>query len=239
MKKHLLYFTIVILLVGIQSSALAQRRDWSGPWAIGMSFGGTSYIGDLNEPNGNRLLIVSQSLSFASAAWLSKDFGPLTLVGQMNIGRLQSRDYNKDLLMRASFYEYSGNVRVNINRIIEGRRYRLDKWHFYLVGGIGMIRYSSNMTDMPQDTLINSVGYASIGRGFSYNFGAGIQYYITEDASIHIGADYHMLNIDDIDAYIKGSDNDAYTYVSIGFSYAFGRKRVGGGRRKSLLWGKY
>ncbi|NOR87707.1 MAG: hypothetical protein GQ527_08875 [Bacteroidales bacterium] len=241
MKKLLSYIIAFILLVCIHQNTYAQRSytDWSGPWGIGVGFGPSSYIGDLNEHNDNRFLIIPQSLGFAGHGWFSKGFGPITLVLQMNLGRLQSRDYTKDQKFRNSFYDYGGRLRLNMNQLLQGRAYRQDRWNMYLEGGLGLMRYSAYLTDMSDDELLSETGYSAIGKAFSIVGVAGIKYYMTDDANLHIAVEYHVLNADDIDAKIIGTSNDAYIYMNIGFSYMFGNFSNGGGRRRSLLWGNF
>ncbi len=239
MKKLLFYLVFVPFLLFVNSKGYSQHMDWGGPWAVGVGLGPTAYIGDLNEHNDNRFIIIPQSLSFVGNGWFSKGFGPITLVLQMNLGRLESRDYIKDQRFRASFYDYGGRVRLNMNQLLRGKKYRVDKWHFYIQGGLGLMRYSSYLTDINNDTLLSQTGYAAIGKAMSYVLGAGIQYYMTDDASLHIGVDYHFLNSDDVDAKIIGESNDHYLFMNIGFSYAFGSFGGGGGRKHSLLWGKF
>ncbi|OYT15447.1 MAG: hypothetical protein B7C24_12945 [Bacteroidetes bacterium 4572_77] len=228
----------MFLFAALQSS-LAQRTDWGGPWGVGAGLGTTSYIGDLNEHNANRFIIMPQSLSFAGKGWFSKGFGPLTLIIQMDLGRLQSRDYRKDLKFRGSFYNYGAHVKVNMNKLLLGRKYRMEKWHFFLQGGVSMMRYSSYLTDIPNDTLYSEVGYAAIGKSLALVGGMGIEYKITDEVNFQILVEYNKLNMDDIDALIKGSSNDNYILMSMGVSYTFGNVYVSGGRRRSLLWGKY
>lgn len=239
MKRIYLILTIVFITTSLFQDVKAQRRDWSGPWSIGIGLGPTAYAGDLNEHNDNRMLILPQSLSFAGSGYFAKGVGPLTFVLQMNIGRLQSRDYTKEQMFRNSFYDYGIRLRFNVNQILMGRRYSEENWHFYGQLGYGFMRYSSYLTDIPNDTLYSSVGYASVGKAGSFVMGAGIQYNVTNEASLHIGAEYHMLNMDDIDAHVRGVNNDSYLYISIGFSYAFSDMGAGRGRSRSLRWGQF
>lgn len=239
MKKLLFVIILVSIVLGLSPTSYAQHTDWNGPWSVGVGIGPTAYIGDLNEHNDNRALIIPQSLSFAGHGWFSKGFGPITLVLQMNLGRLQSRDYRKDQQFRNNFYDYGGRLRLNLNQLLLGKNYRVDKWHAYVQGGIGLMRYSAYLTDISEDTLLGETGYAAIGKAFSIVGGAGIQYYMTEDANLHIGVDYHLLNSDDIDAKAKGNSNDNYIYLNLGVSFSFGTTSGRGGRRHSLLWGKF
>lgn len=217
---------------------VAQIRDWGGPWGIGVGLGPTSYIGDLNEHNDNRFLMIPQSLSFSGHGWFSKEFGPITLVLQMNLGRLQSRDYTKDQQFRNNFYEHDGLIRLNLNQLLMGKGYSKYKWNAYIQGGVGLMRYSAYLTDLSEDTLLEQTGYAAIGKATSLTGGAGIIYYMTDDSNLHIGVDYHKLNADDVDAKVIGSSNDHYMYLNVGFSFNFGMPSSGG-RRHSLLWGKF
>jgi len=241
-KKLLFYIILALFMLSIHNQSFARGRgtDWSGPWGIGVGFGPSSYIGDLNEHNDNRFIIIPQSLGFAGHGWFSKEFGPITLVLQMNLGRLQSRDYTKDQQFRNSFYEHDGLIRLNLNQLLMGRGYSKDKWNAYIQGGIGLMRYSAYLTDMSEDTLLQQTGYSAIGKATSITGGAGIIYYMTEDANLHIGVEYHMLNEDDVDAKVIGASNDHYMYLNVGFSFHIGGSAYGrGGRRHSLLWGKF
>lgn len=240
MKRIYLILSAIFLVSFIFHEAKAQvRRDWGGPWSIGIGLGPTTYVGDLNEHNDNRVLILPQSLGFAGSGHFSKGVGPLTFVLQMNVGRLMSRDYTKEEMFRNNFYDYGVRIRFNVNQIIGGRRYTEGNWHFYGKLGYGLMRYSTYLTDIPNDTLYNQVGYAAIGKAGSFVMGAGLQYNMTNEASLHISADYHFLSTDDIDAKVKGSNNDAYIYLSIGFSYAFTDFGSSRGRSRSLRWGRF
>ena len=156
----------------------------------------------------------------------------------MNIGRLQSRDYINNEMFRNNFYEYSGKLRFNMNQILLGKRYHPDKWHFYTQAGLGMLRFSTYLTDISETTLIDNIGWAAIGKATSISMGVGIQYYMTEEASLHIGVDYHVLNSDEIDAKVTGTSNDSYIFMSLGFSYSFSGGGYGG-RRSTATWGRY
>jgi len=241
-KKIIVSFVFGLVFLGAYSTSYAQHRmDWSGPWGIGFGLGTASYVGDLNEHNDNRLLILPQSLGFAGHGYFAKGFGPITAIFQMNLGRLQSRDYTKDQRFRNSFYEYMGIARLNINQIIQGRRYRRDKWNAYLQGGFGMMRFSSYLTNMNED-LINQHGYAAIGKASVMTAGFGIVYYITQEASFVVGADYHGFSGDGgdlIDAKEAGISDDDYVYLNLGFSFDFGGTSRRRGGRRSLLWGKF
>lgn len=240
MKRLLFHIiSIAVLICSVDFEAQAQKNDWDGPFAVGAGFGTTSYIGDLNEHNDNRFLIIPQSMSFAGHGWFSKGFGPITLVLKMNLGRLQSRDYTRDIQFRNNFYEYAGLLRLNMNQILQGKRYNPDKWHFYIQGGLGLMRFSSYLTDIAETELVSEVGYAKIGKATSLTGGAGIQYYMTDEASLHIGVDYHYLNSDEVDAKVAGTSDDAYIYMNIGFSYAFGNIVGRTGKRRSLRWGRF
>ncbi len=241
MRKIIFYIIIVWFAFGIHLNSSAQRRgtEWSGPWGIGVGLGPASYIGDLNEHNDNRFLIIPQSLGFSGSGWFSKEFGPITLILQMNLGRLQSRDYTKDQKFRNSFYENDGLIRLNLNQLLQGRAYGKDRWNAYIQGGVGLMRYSAYLTDMNDDVLLQETGYAAIGKAMSITGGAGVIFYMTDDANLHIGVDYHMLDADDVDAKVIGTSNDNYIYMSLGFSFHFGVSSHRGGRRHSLLWGKF
>lgn len=241
MKKIIISFVFVLVFLGTYSTSSAQRRmDWSGPWGVGFGLGTASYVGDLNEPNGNNFLMLPKGLGFAGHGFFSKGFGPVTAMLQMNLGRLQSSDYVRDQKFRNSFYEYMGVVRLNANQLIQGRRYRRDKWHAFVQGGFGMMRFSSYLTHM-DDELINSEGYASIGKATVVVAGFGISYYITQEASLLLGADYHIFSGeggDLIDAKPGGS-NDHYIYINIGLSFDIGGSSRRRGGKRSLLWGKF
>ena len=236
-----IYLVIIALIVCISlfQEAKAQRRDWSGPWSIGVGFGPNHYIGDFNEHNDNRVLILPQSLGFSGHGFFSKGVGPFEFVLQMNVGRLLSRDYVKDEMFRNNFYDYGMRFRLNFNHLIGGRRYIEGNWHFFGELGYGFLRYSAYRTNIPNDILYDQVGYARIAKSRSITLGTGIQYNFTNEASFIIAANYHFLNQDDIDAKVAGSNNDAYLYLSVGFKYAFSDFGVKRGRSRSLRWGRF
>ncbi|MCK5775454.1 MAG: hypothetical protein KAH25_04725, partial [Bacteroidales bacterium] len=144
MKKIIISFVFIIALISTQDMLYAQRgTDWGGPWGIGVGMGTASYIGDLGNQPKSEMLMIPKNFGFGVHGFFSKGFGPLAVVLQMNMGKLHARDYRKDQKFNNNFYEYIGMLRLDLNKIIQGRHYRRENWNGYIQAGIGMYRYSS------------------------------------------------------------------------------------------------
>lgn len=243
MKKIIFSFVFIVSLVFPQDLLYAQRGyDWSGPWGVGVGIGSASYIGDLGDHPKNQILMIPQNLGVGAHGFFSKGFGPLAVILQMNMGKLQAKDYRKDHKFSNSYYEYIGMLRLDLNKLLQGKNYRRENWNAYAQAGLGMYRFHAQLTDIAETELIADYGYTELGKASSIVAGGGIIYYMTDDAHFHIGVDYHFLNGDggdSIDAKKIGSSKDHYLYMNLGFSFTFGSPSHKGGRRRSLLWGKF
>ncbi len=94
--------------------------------------------------------------------------------------------------------------------------------HFtpYLFAGIGNLWYDpqdDNGLKLPSK-LVNPNGLSEI----TYNFKAGIDYFIARNLSMNLNAGIQIGKYDIVDGLlINGSQNDAIVSASVGFSYAF------------------
>lgn len=243
MKKYIYSFVFTLIFIFTQDLLYAQRgTDWGGPWGIGIGVGAASFIGDLGDHPKNQILMVPQNLGVGAHGFFSKGFGPLAVILQMNMGKLQAKDYRKDQKFSNSYYEYIGMLRLDLNKLFQGRHYRRENWNGYAQAGLGLYRFHAQLTNIPETELIADHGYSELGKASSMVVGGGIIYYMTNDAHFHIGVDYHFLTGDEgdsVDAKKIGSSNDHYLYMNLGFSFTFGGTSHRGGKRRSLLWGKF
>jgi len=221
--------------------SMAQRNSWNGPLSFGVSTGAAIYKGDLSDANANPWLPFSKDANFAIAGFFGKDLGPLNLRFQMNLGGLKGYDYRANERFSNNFYEYTGNIAINLNHLVKLNNYRDQGYHVYLLVGYGMMRYSSYLTDLSGATPLAEVGYAKIGRASSIIGGAGLKINIVEKVNFMFELTYHISNMDDLDTKIENGDNDNYYYVSLGLSYdILGSSKSRSSRsRKSLRWGRF
>lgn len=233
--------TIIALFIFIfTNQTSAQGTSWSGPLSFGVSTGAAVYMGDLTDANANPWLPFSKDVNFSVAGFFAKELGPLSLRFQMNLGGLKGYDYRADERFSNNFYEYNGSVSLNINHLIHLNDYRNPGYNFYLLGGYGMMRYSSYLTDLSQTTTIREIGYAKIGRANTIILGAGVKVNIADRINFLGEFTTHLSNNDDIDTIIENGDNDSYYYISLGLSYDILGSSNGGTRhRKSLRWGRF
>ncbi|HAG14899.1 MAG TPA: hypothetical protein DCG69_00030 [Bacteroidales bacterium] len=232
----------ILLFLSFSSLTEAQNSNWSGPLSFGISSGATAYKGDLNAPN-NPWMPFSKDANFTVAGFFAKDLGPLNLRFQMEIGGLKGFNANSDERFSNNFYEYNGIVSVNINHLIQMSNYRDQGYHFYVLGGYGMLRYTSVLTNYLETVVVNKVGFSSIGRASTIIAGAGLKIKVIDKVNFMTEFTYHMASMDDLDAKIADIDaaKDGFYYVSIGMSYdILGSSTRGGSHyRKSLRWGRF
>lgn len=229
-----------MLLLAFSSITLAQ----SGPLSFGITMGAAVYKGDLTDHNANPWLPFSKDSHLAVGGFFAKEVGPASIRFQMNIGGLQGSDYRNDQRFNTNFYEYNAIVALNINHLINFKNYTNQGYNVYVLGGYGMMRYSSYLTDYNQTAQITDVGYAAIARATSIIAGAGVKVEIVEKLNFLGEFTYHMgggESGDQFDAVIDNGDNDSYYYISLGLSYdilgsASGKKSS---YRKSLRWGRF
>ena len=240
MNKLISTTLIALFFLVFTNQSSAQAPSWSGPLSFGISTGVAVYMGDLTDANANPWLPFSKDANFSVAGFFAKELGPFNLRFQMNIGGLKGYDFRANERFSNNFYEYSGTVSVNINHLIKLSTYRDPGYNFYLLGGYGMMRYSSYLTDMSQATMLEEVGYAGIGRANTIIAGAGVRVNIVDKLNFLGEFTTHLSNNDDLDTKIENGDNDSYYYFSLGLTYdILGSSSRSSRSRKSLRWGRF
>jgi hypothetical protein len=233
---------IALSLVVFSSFVSAQSASWSGPLSFGISSGANVYKGDMTDVNKNPWLSFSKDSKLGVSGFFDKELGPFNLRFQMDIGGLKGYNFRADERFSNNFYEYSGRVALNVNRMFHMNDYQDDGYNFYVLAGYGLIRYSSYLTDMSQFSMLQEVGYAKIGKGSVIIGGAGVKINLMDKLNFLGEVSYHMANVDDLDAKIGVNDsNDSFYFISLGLSYDILGKSSGGGShyRKSLRWGHF
>ncbi len=239
MNKLTSSILILLLLFVFSANIQAQGVNWSGPFSFGMSTGVAVYKGDLTDVNKSPWLPYSKDANLAVAGFFAKDMGPISLRFQMNLGGLKAYDFRANQRFSNNFYEYNGTVAININQLLKLSNYQYQGFNFYILGGYGMLRYSSFLTDLSQASLLEEVGYAKIAKASSIIAGGGVKINIVDKINFMAEFTVHLSNADDLDAVIKNGDNDSFQYISLGLSYDLtARARVRGSRR-TLRWGNF
>ncbi len=242
-NKFIITTITALFLVVFSNSSYAQSASWSGPLSFGISSGANVYKGDMTDVNKNPWLSFSKDSKLGVSGFFAKELGPLSLRFQMDIGGLKGYNFRKDERFSNNFYEYSGRVAIDLNRLVHMNDYQDKGYSFYVLAGYGMMRYSSYLTDMSQFTLIQEVGYAKIGKGSTIIAGAGLKINLMDKLNFIGEFTYHMANVDDLDAKIGIDDaNDSFYYISLGLSYDIlgnNSRRGGSHYRKSLRWGHF
>ncbi len=159
----------------------------------------------------------------------------------MNLGGLKGYDFRANEQFSNNFYEYNGTVSLNINHLIKLSSYRDQGYNIYLLGGYGMMRYSSYRTELDGTPISGGdIGYAGIGRANTIIVGAGVRVNIVDKLNFLGEFTTHISNNDDLDTKIENGDNDSYYYFSLGLSYDLLGSSSGNSRhRKSLRWGRF
>lgn len=228
-----------LLLFVFSTNIQAQGTDWSGPFSFGVSTGVAVYSGDLTDVNKSPWLPYSKDANLAVAGFLAKDFGPLSLRFQMNLGALKAYDFRDDERFINNFYEYNATLAVNLNELFKVRDYQDLGFNVYLLGGYGLMRYSSFLTDMSQATMLDEVGYAKIARASTIIAGGGIKVKLVDKINFLAEITMHLSNKDDIDAVVEMDDNDSFQYISLGLSYDLTASSRARGTRRTLRWGSF
>jgi hypothetical protein len=235
--------TLIALILFVYSNrTIAQEATWSGPLSFGISTGAAIYKGDLSDHNANPWLPFSKDANFSVAGFFAKELGPLNLRFQMNLGGLKGYDFRDNERFSNNFYEYNAIVSLNLNHLIKLSSYRDQGYNVYLLGGYGMMRYSSYLTELDGAQIPGGdIGYAGIERANTIIAGAGVKINIIDKLNFLGEFTTHIANSDLLDTRVENDDNDSYYYFSLGLSYDILGSSSGGSsrHRKSLRWGRF
>lgn len=171
---------------------------------------------------------------------MEKQFSPVFgLRGQALPGQLAGSRRQRKLQFQTDYYEFSLQSSLNINNIFA--RYNESRpVNVYILLGLGLCNYNTELMDMTTKASIRKVGFGN-GKGIQgrtlegvFIGGLGLDFRLSDRLSIRLESADRIMNSDMLDASVGGFKYDVYNYSSLGISYKFGYSKRIRGSKSSL-----
>ena len=238
MKQRISYFSILLaflLLVPFATAhaqKVSQTDEFRPYWQVNVNAGTSLFFGDLKQ---NKFWPASYS---GHSEWrvgaglrVNRQFSSLFgLRGQILYGQLSGIKTSANRYFQGDYIEFNLNGTFNLNTLIAG--YRPDrKLNVYLVAGLGLTNYNSNIYNLATANLTgqmgNGYGHGLGGRTLQgvVMGGIGLAYKMNDKWSVNLESVTHAINSDKIDLMVQNSKYDMYNYTSLGVSFKFGQRK--------------
>ena len=226
---------ITILIILYSTFGFAQTYNtntgFKSYWQINVSGGTSLFFGDIKQYKIWPVSSNENEWRFGAGVQLVKQISPVFGIrGQALYGQLSGtrRDWNK--YFESNYVEFNLNTTISIRNIISS--YQPNQfWDAYLVLGIGITNYNTELKDLSTKKVIRKVGYGN-GKSFGgrtlqgiVTGGIGFNFRINDHFNVNVESVNRAMNSDDMDGWVGGFKYDIYNYSSIGISYKFGAKK--------------
>lgn len=203
-----------------------STQEWGGEkpngfwdhWSVNANAGLTSYFGDLSyhdtDITGKLSNESGSAGGFLITKHISKMFG---LSGQLLFGNLKGGD-NKSTSFETKIVEYNLQIKLDFIRLFMPERN--PKFGIEGFAGIGQMWFKSTQYKYNVDNPTSQTHNSRVPE-LVYFVGAGMHYHFVEGFAITSSISLRQLQNDKLDNLVKNSNNDYYSYISIGLTYYF------------------
>lgn len=230
MKKASLIFVFVLLASTVLTAqSYNKTSNFRSYWQINANGGTSLFFGDIKQ---HRIVPVSSNENewrFGGGIQLIKQISPVFGVrGQALYGKVSGTRRSWNRYFEANYIEFNLNSTVSMRNLIS--QYRPEQfWDVYLIVGIGITNYNTNVMDLATKQVVQKVGYGS-GKGFGgrtlqgiMTGGLGLDFKLSDKWNLNLESVNRIMNSDDMDGKVSGFIYDVYNYTSVGISYKFGK----------------
>ena len=228
--KILIPILIVFLLLPELSSAQSYNKttNFRPYWFFNVNAGTSLFFGDIKQ---YRIAPVSSNENewrFGGGAQLGMQISPIFGVrGQFLYGNLAGTRREWNVFFESNYIEFNINGTVGLRNIFQ--QYKYDQvWNAYVLIGIGLTNFNTEVKDLQTKQVIKSVGNGS-GKSFGGRTlqgmlmgGLGLDFRISNRVNLNLETANRVLNTDELDGRTSGFKYDIYNYTSFGISYKFG-----------------
>lgn len=184
-------------------------------WSLGANVGRTAFFGDVSLYDEEFNEKMTKEGAWAFTGVISKQLTPVFgISGQLLVGQLSGS--NSKSYFVADIIEYSGHITIDfVNILIPDNDASL---HPYAKLGMGQFMFSTNL--IFNDANVANLKTESKTPEFTFIFGAGAYYRISNSFNINIEMTGRNMNNDQLDGSTNNKkDNDYYSYLSMGIIY--------------------
>ena len=223
-----LFYCLVAVILLLAYSDLKGQSSLSYQWYINANAGFSQLHGDIqNETNHYSKLMDETGLGFGLR--VGKYFGPI-FSGHFQFlsAEFKGQKDQSNLEFNSNLMEYQLGTTINLINLFANSKER--RFNLYGIAGIGLIMFRSESRYVDGE-IYDQYGYNEKGdkekmeTSFVVPLGAGLDIKLADRWYVNLETAIRFSMTDKIDAAVKGDQNDAYYYTSLGVSYNFASKK--------------
>ena len=240
MKTPKITLSLFLILILFSNKVISQERSGKATlmdkFSVGLNFGSLLTYGDIKEYNfypasGERKWGFGGIVNFQISPLIS--FQAQGLMGKLaGIKREFISGTTANLKFDADIYEGSLNATLSLNRLLAPNLKLNEKVNFYVLAGVGLLKFRTQLRGLHDDYFIKDYGYSIDGTvkekmttETSFPIGLGIKFKASRKIDIVLESSLRNVITDKLDAFVRPSDtHDKYGYTFIGVSYKFGKQ---------------
>lgn len=226
-KLLLLSLLLVLTVKPAFSQKFSPTGNFVSYWQIQLDGGSSLFFGDIKQYQWWPVTNYENEWKSAVGLQVNKQLSPVFgirvqgLYGQLaGTRRVWNKHFDND------YYEFNLNTNINLNNIFA--RYRADRFfNVYIVFGIGLLNYNTNIYELGTNNLIQSVGGGN-GKSFGGRTlegvmlgGIGFDFRLSKHWNLNLQTVNRAMNSDMLDGYIGGFKYDVYNVTTLGLAYKF------------------
>ena len=213
------------------SQSFNSTTDFRRHWMFNASGGTSLFFGDIKQYQYVPVTKNENEWRFAGGLQLGFQISPVFGVrAQALNGQLAGTRRPSNLYFEANYIEFNLNSTISIRNIFFP--YQDDQlWDVYLVAGIGLTNYNSELMELSTKKVLRKVGYGN-GNGINGRTiegiligGMGLKFRLTNQWALNLESSNRGLNSDMLDGRESGFKYDVYNYSSLGITFKFGQNK--------------
>jgi hypothetical protein len=233
-SHQLKIFLFFLLLIPFISNGQSYNRtsNFQRHWLFNINGGTSLFFGDIKQ---YRIAPVSNNENewrFGGGTMLGMQISPIFGVrGQFLYGKLAGTRREWNVFFESNYLEFNLNTTIGLRNIFKPYSNK-QFWNAYVLLGIGLTNYNTEVKDLQTKQVIKTVGYGN-GSGIGGRTlegllmgGLGIDLRLNNRLHLNLESANRILNSDMLDGRVSGFKYDVYNYTSVGLSYNFGGNRT-------------
>ncbi|MBU3928507.1 MAG: hypothetical protein KKB74_11935, partial [Bacteroidetes bacterium] len=213
------------------SQSFNSTTNFQRHWMFNASGGTSLFFGDIKQYQYMPVTNYENEWRFAGGLQLGFQISPVFGVRAQGLnGQLAGTRRPSNLYFEANYIEFNLNSTISIRNIFFP--YQDDQlWDVYLVAGIGLTNYNSELMELSTKKVLRKVGYGN-GNGINGRTiegiligGMGLKFRLTDQWALNLESSNRGLNSDMLDGRESGFKYDVYNYSSLGITFKFGQNK--------------
>ncbi len=236
-------FFLIVFFIFLSASVVSQSYNKTSSfrsyWQINANGGTSLFFGDIKQYQFAPVSNYENEWRFGGGLMLVKQVSPVIGIrGQFLYGKLAGTRRSSNLFFEANYIEFNLNTSLSVRNIIQ--KYKAKQiWDAYVILGMGLTNFNTELKDLTTKKVVKKVGYGS-GKSFGGRTlqgmlfgGLGLDFRLSDRLNVNLETANRVLNTDELDGRTSGFKYDVYNYTSFGISYKFGGRSYSSKEKKN------